>query len=219
LIAEGAKVVLCARNEVRLNQVKKEIGAHGAYACDLSQPGTGKTLVQKVLNEFGRLDILVTNTGGPPKGNFMDLDSNQWQAGFQGLFLSVTESMEAAIPIMKKNKWGRILLVTSVAAKEAMPKLTVSNGLRAGLLGLVKTVSNEVAADGITINSILPGYTDTERLRDLGIPAEKINAQVPAGRMGKSSELGSLAAFLASDHAAYITGQAIAVDGGYLRGI
>jgi len=133
--------------------------------------------------------------------------------------LSATESIVAALPGMKERRWGRILLVTSFAAREPMPHLTFSNGLRAGLLGLTKTVSNEIAGFGVTINCLLPGYTDTERLRELKIPADKITAQIPAGRLGRPEEFGALAAFLASEPAAYITGQAVACDGGALRSI
>ena len=120
---------------------------------------------------------------------------------------------------MVKEKWGRILLITSVAAKEPMASLTVSNGLRAGLLGLTKTISQEYAAHGVTINAILPGYTGTERLKELGLPEEKMTSQIPARRLGRPEELGALTAFLASERASYITGQAIAIDGGYLHGI
>jgi len=122
------------------------------------------------------------------------------------------------LPVMKQSHFGRILLVTSVAAKEPMASLTISNGLRAGLSGLAKSLSQEVARDGITVNCLLPGYTDTERLRELGLAPDKVTSQVPAGRLGKPEELAALAAFLCSEQAGYITGQIIAVDGGYLHG-
>jgi 3-oxoacyl-[acyl-carrier protein] reductase len=125
----------------------------------------------------------------------------------------------SVLPEMRQRQWGRILLVSSAAAREPMPQLNISNGLRAGLLGLTKSVSNEIAQHGITINCLLPGFTDTERLQELKIPKEKITSQIPAGRIGKPEELAALAAFLASEQAAYITGQAIACDGGYLRSI
>jgi 3-oxoacyl-[acyl-carrier protein] reductase len=120
---------------------------------------------------------------------------------------------------MQERKWGRILLVTSAAAREPMAGLTISNGLRAGLLGLTKSISNEVAGFGVTINALLPGYTRTERLIELNIPEEKITQHIPAGRLGEPEEFAALATFLASERAGYISGQMIAVDGGYLKGI
>lgn len=219
LIAEGAHVVITSRNADKIAQIAKQIGAHAGIAADLTLPGAGTGLVKMAEKTLGGIDILVTNTGGPPKGPFEEISSAQWQEGFQSLWLSATESIRAALPGMRERKWGRILLVTSAAAREPMPLLNVSNGLRAGLLGLTKAISNEVAIHGVTINALLPGFTDTERLQELKVPKEKITSQIPAGRIGKPEEFGALAAFLASEQAAYITGQGIACDGGYLRGI
>jgi len=219
LAEEGVDVAICSRNQQNLEKAKSQIGAKAIFDIDLSTPGSGREAVKKAISLLGGIDILVTNNGGPPKGAFMSLETDSWQKGFESLYLTVTESMREAILCMQKKQWGRILLVTSAAAKEPIAGLTVSNGLRAGLLGLTNTVSQEVASSGITINALLPGYTDTERLRELGVAYEKIEAQIPAKRLGKPSEFGSLAAYLCSEQAAYITGQAIAVDGGYLRGI
>lgn len=219
LIAEGAHVCISSRNPDKIAQAAKQMGAHGAIAADLSHPGAGAKLVEMAAKHLGGIDILVTNTGGPPKGPFDEISATQWQEGFQSLWLSATDSIRAVLPGMRERKWGRILLVTSAAAREPMPLLNVSNGLRAGLLGLTKAVSNEVAQHGITINALLPGFTDTERLQELKVPKEKITSQIPAGRIGKPEEFGALAAFLASEQAAYITGQGIACDGGYLRSI
>jgi 3-oxoacyl-[acyl-carrier protein] reductase len=219
LAKEGADVIVSSRGGARLEQTAREIGAKLALASDMSKPGAGAALVAEAEKRLGSIDILVVNTGGPPKGPFIELTTQQWTEGFQSLWLGATESIRAVLPSMKEKRFGRILLVTSASAREAMPLLSVSNGLRAGLLGLTKTVSNEFAQYGITINSLLPGFTDTERLRELNIPADKITAQIPAGRIGKPEELGALAAFLAGEQAAYITGQAIACDGGYLKSI
>ena len=216
---EGAVVAICARDEGRLSQASREMGAKISIPCDVSKPGASRALVEKVIEALGGIDVLVTNTGGPPKGGFLELSTPQWEEGFRNLWMSAVEAMRASILSMRASGWGRIVLVTSVAAREPMPGLTVSNGLRAGLLGLTKSVSQEVAKDGITVNALLPGYTDTERLRELGIPNERMTAQVPAGRLGEPNEIADLAVFLASKRAAYVTGQAIACDGGYLRGI
>ena len=219
LVQEGAIVAICARGDARLKKTSEEIKAAFAFTCDLSQPGAGAKAVKQAEDKIGAIDILVCNTGGPPAGKFTDITSEKWQEGFQALWMSTVESIRGVLPNMTEKGWGRILLVTSVAAKEPMPNLTVSNGLRAGLLGLTKSLSREVAAAGITVNALLPGYTNTERLQELEIPDEVITSQVPAGRLGEAHELAALAAFIASDRAGYVTGQAIACDGGYLRGV
>lgn len=219
LVREGARVAICARGVTKLQAIADEIGAEAAIAGDLSAPGAGGQTVRTAAEHLGGLDILVTNTGGPPTGSFLDLSAEQWQKGFEGLWQSATDAMRAAIPGMRANGWGRILLVTSVAAREPIANLTVSNALRAGLLGLANTLSREVAPMGITVNALLPGYTKTERLAELGVSDEQMAGQIPAGRLGRPEELAALATFLASDRAAYITGQAIACDGGWMRGI
>jgi 3-oxoacyl-[acyl-carrier protein] reductase len=217
LADEGAEVAIVSRDRAKLDAAKTEIGAAFAITADLTQPGAGRTAVDDAVKKLGGLQILVVNTGGPTKGTFAETTIQQWQAGFQSLWLAAVDSIQAALPHMTDVRYGRILLVTSVAAKEPMNHLTVSNGLRAGLTGLAKSLSQEIASRGVTVNCLLPGYTDTERLRELGIPAEKMSAAIPVGRLGRPEELGALAAFLASTRASYITGQAIAVDGGYLR--
>jgi 3-oxoacyl-[acyl-carrier protein] reductase len=218
LVKEGARVAICSRSDERIREAAKQMGAALAVAADLTKPGATKALVEKVVAELGGVDVLVANTGGPPKGSIEKLSAEQWQEGFQSLWMSVVEGLQAALPGMKERRWGRIVLVTSVAAREAMPLLTISNGLRAGLMGLVKTVSNEVAEHGITINGVQPGYHATERLRELGVPEDKITSAIPARRLGKPEELGALVTFLASEQAAYVTGQSIAIDGGWMRG-
>jgi 3-oxoacyl-[acyl-carrier protein] reductase len=218
LVGEEARVAVVSRDEKRIAAAAKEIGAEFGLVGDLARAGEATRLVKEAAAKLGGVDILLVNTGGPPKAPFAELSSDQWQEGFQTLWLSAIEAIQGVLPGMKARKWGRILFVTSVAAKEAMPGLTISNGLRAGILGLTRTLSNEVAAEGITVNALLPGYTRTERLKELNIPEEKITGHIPAGRLGEPDELAALAAFLASERAAYITGQSVACDGGFLRG-
>ena len=218
LIREGASVGLLARHAAELEKVKSEIGAKAAYEADLTKPGVARDTVQKFIRDFGRLDILVTNTGGPARGGFLDVPEKQWQDDFQSLWMSVVEALNEALPAMKKQKFGRVIMITSLAAVEPIAGLTTSNGFRAGLTGLCKSISNEVASFGITGNTIRPGYINTRRIQENKWSPEKIREMVPAGRLGEPQELGELAAFLASEKAAYITGQSIAVDGGRLRG-
>ena len=218
LVKEGARVAICSRDEGRIREAAQRMGAALPVTADLTKPGATKALVERVVAELGGVDVLVANTGGPPKGSIETLTAEQWQESFQNLWMSVVEALQTTLPGMKERRWGRIILVTSVAGREPMPLLTISNGLRAGLMGLVKSVSNEVAEHGITINGVQPGYHATDRMRQLGVAEDKISAQIPARRLGKPEELGALVAFLASEQAAYITGQSIAIDGGAMRG-
>lgn len=219
LAHEGARVVIVARNADRVARVAGEIGAL-ALPGDLAEPGAGRRLVEAAATLLGQSpDILVTNTGGPPTGSFQATTTEAWAAGFQSLWMATVDSIQAALPAMKVQGWGRILAVTSVAAKEPQPGLVISNGLRAGLLGLLNTLSREVAGDGITVNALLPGYTHTDRMAELGVDNATMGPKIPAGRLGEPAEFAALAAFLASGRASYITGQAIAVDGGLLHSI
>lgn len=219
LLREGARVVLNGRDSQRLAVVAKEIGAEYFVAGDLTQPGVAAQLTREACAKLGGIDILVTNTGGPGKGLFSQISEQQWHQDFQSLWMSVVESLGVCLPLMKAQNFGRVVMVTSLAAKEPLANLTTSNGLRAGLSGLCKSISNEYAAFGITMNVILPGYTDTDRLKELKLSEERIRQMVPAGRLGRPQELGDLAAFLASDRAAYITGQSLAIDGGVTRSL
>lgn len=218
LISEGAEVCIVSRNPESIANTTKEIGASHFETADLSLKGETSKLVERVLKKMGHIDILVNNTGGPKKNNFLDVTDEQWLEDFQSLWMSPVEAMKILLPKMKEKNYGRILMITSLAAKEPLPGLTTSNGLRAGLAGLSKSIVNEYSPFGITINLLLPGYTDTDRIKALNLSENKIKEMVPAGRLGHPRELADLAAFLASEKGAYITGQSIAVDGGVLRG-
>lgn len=218
LAKEGAVVVLSARNEEKLKQAMNETKAAHYEVCDFSHANATTALVEKVLTKYGRLDILVTNTGGPKKANFKDVSNDDWRNDFQSLWMSPVEAMKASLPSMEKNKYGRILMITSIAAKEPLEALTTSNGLRSGLAGLAKTIVNEYSHAGITVNLLLPGYTSTDRIKSLNLSEEKIKQMVPAGRLAEPCELADLATFLASKKGAYITGQSIAIDGGVVKG-
>ncbi|MBI2743263.1 MAG: SDR family oxidoreductase [Chlamydiales bacterium] len=216
---EGAQVAICSRDKERVMKAAKEIPGATGFVCDLDQKGAAAALVKDVAAKFGGIDILVTNSGGPPKGLFTNLSAADWQQGFERLYLSAIESISAALPFMREQKWGRVLMSTSTAAKEPIAKLTVSNSLRSGLLGLMKSLSQEVAVEGITVNALLPGYTRTERLAELGAAEKDLIKEIPAKRLGEPEEYAALAIFLASHQAAYITGQAIACDGGLIKGL
>ena len=217
LISEGVEVCLNSRSENKLQKTLNEINAHHFIAKDLTQPNGARELIEEAIQKMGQIDILVTNTGGPQKNTFMNVSDEQWQTDYQALWMTPVQTIKACLPMMKKNRYGRILMITSIAAKEPLEGLTTSNGLRAGLSGLAKSIANEVAADGITLNLLLPGYTSTDRLKALNLSDEVVNGLVPAGRLGKPEELADLCTFLASEKGAYITGQSIAIDGGALR--
>ncbi len=218
LIGEGVEVCLCARNEESLKQTMKEIGAHKYLVADLSAPEATRIVVEKALAMMGNIDILVTNTGGPKKAYFKDVTSADWQSDFQSLWMSPVEAIKACLPSMEKNHFGRILMITSIAAKEPLDGLTTSNGLRSGLAGLAKSIVNEYSHLGITVNLLLPGYTNTDRIAALNLSEEKIKQLVPTGRLADPRELADLATFLASKKGGYITGQSIAIDGGVIKG-
>jgi 3-oxoacyl-[acyl-carrier protein] reductase len=218
LIAEGARVAICARGAERLHAAARELGAEGIVA-DLARAGAAAGVVREATGRLGGVDVLVVNTGGPSPRAFEGLTDEDWRAAFEGLWMSSVGAIRAALPAMRQARWGRVLLVTSVAAREPVPNLMLSNSLRAGLHGLVNALSREVAAHGITVNALMPGYTLTERLADLGIDEATLATQVPAGRIGTAADFAAAAAFLSSQWAGYITGQALACDGGLLHSI
>ena len=236
LAAEGAAVVMCARDEARLGEAARAIAAAtGArvlpIVADVAKPAEVRSLVGRALEAFGRVDVLVTNSGGPPPGTFESTPPEAWQAGVDVLLTSAVELIRAALPGMKQRRYGRILNVTSITVKQPIDNLILSNALRAAVTGMARTLASEVASFGITVNNVLPGYTRTERLTELATatasrtgaaPAdffERLEREIPARRLGDPRELAALCAFLASERAGYVTGQSIAVDGGWIKGL
>ena len=236
LAAEGAALVICSRKAESINQAANEIANETgadilALPCDVSQPGECAGLVQAGIERFGRIDILVTNAGGPPAGRFESFDLDSWEAATRLLLHSSVELARNVLPGMKERRWGRILNITSIAVKQPVDNLILSNSLRAAVTGMARTLANEVAALGITVNNIMPGYTRTERVEELaqmmakkeGITAAEFIArwekEIPMRRLGEPREFAALAAFLVSERAGYITGTSIPVDGGWIRSL
>lgn len=236
LAAEGASLIICAREPQTLAETAAAIadktGAHVlAVPTDVTDTAQIKRLVDAGTERFGRIDILLTNAGGPPAGTFEQLTQAQWEEATRLTFYSAVELARAVLPGMKERRWGRILNITSIAVKQPIDNLILSNSLRAAVTGFARTLANEVATFGITVNNIMPGYTATERLEHLvvhlaeqqGISSADVREQwaqeIPMRRLGEPRELGALAAFLASERAAYITGTSIQIDGGWIRSL
>lgn len=233
--AEGAQVVICARGREALDAACAAISSRGGHAhgvvADVAALGEPARVVAEAERVFGPADVLVTNSGGPRSGLFDVLAPEDWDAAVRTLLTSAVAFTRAVLPGMRARRWGRILNITSIAARQPVDGLMLSNSLRSAVLAFAKTLSNEVAADGVTVNNLLPGYTRTDRVVDLseqmaarsGNTARDViaawEAEIPMRRIGEPREFAALVAFLASERASYITGQSIAVDGGWIRGI
>ncbi len=233
---EGAKAVICARDKARLidarDAIARETGGEvKAFQADVTEEEDVKNLVRFAVAEFGSVDILVCNAGGPPSGPADDFRPDDFQKALELNLLSTIRLCYEVIPLMKKRNWGRIIALASVSAKQPIDNLVLSNTARAGVLGFAKSLSNQLAGFGITVNSLCPGYTKTERVESLARAfAEKgvgtlqdyysrLERAIPLGRLGKAEEVAAAAVFLASEAAAYITGVALQVDGGYVKGL
>ena len=236
LAIEGANVVMCARGARALADAAAAVDAAGPGAvqsmtADLSLAEDVQRVAAAAIDRFGGVDILVTNAGGPPPGKFEEHDLEAWRQAVRLNLESVLELTRAVLPGMKERRWGRIVNVTSVAVKEPVDGLILSNSVRAAVTGFARTLANEVAEFGITVNNALPGYTRTDRLVQLaealskqrGVTVERVEADweasIPMRRLGEPEEFAALVAFLASDRASYITGRSITVDGGRTRGL
>src|SRR5713226_9666961 len=236
LAREGAHVAICARTastlEKTASQIQKNTGREVfPQALDVTDSAAVAAFVTAVEAHFGRIDICVTNSGGPPSNLFKNTPPEACRAALDQLLMSTIYFAKEALPRMQKNKWGRLITITSSAVKQPVDGLLLSNSIRAAVTGLARTLANEYAADGITVNNVCPGYTRTARLDDLastisgrtGIGREEAFAnwarEIPAGRLGTPQEFAAVVAFLASERASYVNGTSVAVDGGLVRSL
>ena len=230
LAAEGAAVTAVARNAERLSQLSAAVSGPGSLTtrvCDLSDPAA----IQALTGVLENLDVLVLNTGGPPPGAAADISDTAWSAQFEAMFLSVVRLTRLALPGMRKRGFGRIIAVVSSGVIQPIPNLAISNAIRLALVGWAKTLASEVADQGITVNCLAPGRIATDRTVEIdqgrakreGIDLDEVERQsratIPAGRYGESEEFASMATFLASKQASYVTGSVIRVDGGMIRSV
>jgi 3-oxoacyl-[acyl-carrier protein] reductase len=226
LADEGARVFIASRDERALEAAAREIGAAGWRAADVSRAGEPEAAIEAAAAALGGLDILVVNAGGPPAGTFQSTAPEAWDAAYQLTLMSAVRMVRSALPHLKAAGQGRIVFITSIAVRQPIPNLVLSNSFRAGVTDLSKTLSAELGPDGITVNCIAPGTILTDRIRDLysgrGSLEESLRqtaAEIPVRRIGTPQEFGALCAFLCSAHAGYITGQTIGIDGGALVGV
>lgn len=234
--AEGASVMIASRSEEELartaEEIKQKTGQSVAYTvADMTNPEEIKQLVQQTVDQFGSVDILINNAGGPPAGTFDDFSDEAWQKAFELNLLSFVRTIREVLPYMRQNKWGRIVNFASSSIKQPLENLILSNTFRTGIIGLSKTLSMELAQDGILINTLGPGRIATDRVASLdrtraeimGITPEEVRKNyeqiIPLGRYGEPEEFARAVVFLASEANSYITGQAFLVDGGLVKAI
>ena len=234
LSKQGCSVAICSRDTSRIEQAAFKITQQTGkkvehFQVDLSKTNQVAKFGNSIISQFERIDILVNNTGGPPAGYFMDFDEQNWQKAFQNTFLSTVTLTKLMLPLMIKNQWGRIINLQSISIKQPIDDLILSNSIRLAVAGWAKTISNQYAQYNITINNIATGYTLTERLSDLAkkraenenVTVETIidrwKAKIPMQRLAQPEEIAWLVTFLASEKAAYITGETIAIDGGVVQ--
>jgi 3-oxoacyl-[acyl-carrier protein] reductase len=216
LANEGVRVVVCGRDEARLASAVAEIG-HGAqgFVCDVSTDVGGTRFVETAAEMLGQVDILVANGGGPPPGGFSDVAPEQYIDALQKNLLSVVAMCQGVVPGMRQRQWGRVLAITSVAVRQPIPNLILSNTARAGVTGFLKSLAREIAADGVTVNTIQPGIHATDRITQLyGGNIDGAASGIPAGFIGDAADFGRIAAFMCSDSAKFMTGVQLHIDGG-----
>lgn len=221
LAREGARVAVASRSEERIHEAASEIEGAVPFVADATDLERLARLPLEVAEAVGSIDVLVANTGGPPAGGALDHGFQEWEQAYASLVLAPRVLVGGVIDAMRARRWGRIVNVGSTSTVEPIPHLGLSNVHRLAAVGFLKTLSREVAGDGVTVNTIATGRFATERTAELRGSIEEAEAdareQVPAGRLGRPEELGDLAAFLCSDRAAYVTGTVIPIDGGLLR--
>lgn len=217
LAAEGVRVAICSRHRDAIDAAAARIGPGAVpLVADVHTAHGAREFVDATRDAFGGVDILVANAGGPPPGDFSSTDVEQYVDAFHLNCLSVIAMCDAAVPGMRAQGWGRVVAITSIAVRQPIPGLILSNVARAGATGFLKTLAREVAADGVTVNSLQPGIHETDRVRQLG---HTDSNGIPARRLGRPDEFGAVAAFVCSEHAGFLTGSAIPVDGGAYAGL
>jgi 3-oxoacyl-[acyl-carrier protein] reductase len=233
---EGARVAICALDDPELpkaaDDIRKKTGGDVlAVPADVTVMDDARNFVRTSVKHFGTVDILVNNAGGPPSVPLMEIDDDLWTFGFKLNLMSTIAMTTEAVPIMKEKKWGRIINMTSISVKQPIDGLILSNTIRSGVIGFAKTLSTELAPFNVTVNSVCPGYTMTDRVRNLAkVVAEREKttpdaivkrweSTIPMGRLGTVEEFAALVTFLASERSGYITGAAIQIDGGWYKGV
>lgn len=236
LAKEGVNLAICSRDEKRIIETANEIASVTGVkvypiAADVSRADDCEKVIEKVLKEYGTIHILVNNAGGPPTGKITSLPDEEWEKGYNLTLMSMIRLTRAVLPMMEKQKWGRIITIVSITAKQPVDELLISSTLRPGILGVSKVLANQYGKFGITVNSICPGYVLTKRQEELSrsrsaeknMTMEEYLAEsaknIPIGRLGKPEEIGDVIAFLASERASYINGANLLVDGGQAKGI
>jgi len=236
LARENAVVIISSRNEKELLKTKDEIESETGnevlyFVCDVTQESQVSLMINNIKKHFGSLDILICNAGGPPAGTTADFGLDDYRQALELNLLSTINLCNLSVPIMQENNWGRIVVITSISVKQPINTLVLSNTARAGATGFLKTLSNQVAANGITVNAVCPGYTKTSRVENLATAFveggkgsledfyNKLEIDIPMKRIGTTHEFGQTVTFLVSQGAGYITGVSLQIDGGYIKGL